>query len=204
MTLRIAPDAQGTSTRPYLIRALHDWCTDNGFTPYVAVFVDASVQVPMEYVKNNEIVLNVGFEATSGAEAGQRVHRVQGALRRRRARDRRARSTMWWRSTRARTARAWPFRCPRVPGAAPADARPWCSPTRPTRSPAAACAWRPPRPTPRRRHTGAAMRRRRSRPNRPPGRRAGRRSSASSSRGPYNLDRCRPRRLSSVGRAPAL
>jgi len=60
----------GSSTRPYLIRALHDWCTDNGFTPYVAVFVDASVQVPHEYVKNNEIVLNVGFEATSGLKLG--------------------------------------------------------------------------------------------------------------------------------------
>ena len=60
----------GTSTRPYLIRALHDWCTDNGFTPYVAVFVDAKVQVPMEYVKNNEIVLNVGFEATTGLKLG--------------------------------------------------------------------------------------------------------------------------------------
>ncbi|MBQ0931068.1 ClpXP protease specificity-enhancing factor [Ideonella alba] len=65
-----SPDNQGTSTRPYLIRALHDWCTDNGFTPYVAVFVDASVQVPAEYVKNNEIVLNVGFEATSGLKLG--------------------------------------------------------------------------------------------------------------------------------------
>jgi stringent starvation protein B len=64
------PDSQGTSTRPYLIRALHDWCTDNGFTPYVAVFVDASVQVPMEYVKNNEIVLNVGFEATTALKLG--------------------------------------------------------------------------------------------------------------------------------------
>jgi stringent starvation protein B len=63
-------DAQGTSTRPYLIRALHDWCTDNGFTPYIAVFVDRSVQVPQEYVKNNEIVLNVGFEATSGLKLG--------------------------------------------------------------------------------------------------------------------------------------
>lgn len=60
----------GTSTRPYLIRALHDWCTDNGFTPYIAVFVDASVQVPVEYVKNNEIVLNVGFEATSALKLG--------------------------------------------------------------------------------------------------------------------------------------
>lgn len=66
-------DNQGTSTRPYLLRALHDWCTDNGFTPYIAVHVDASVQVPMEYVKNNEIVLNVGFEATSGLKLGNEV-----------------------------------------------------------------------------------------------------------------------------------
>jgi stringent starvation protein B len=58
------------STRPYLIRALHDWCTDNGYTPYLAVFVDASVQVPSEYVKNNEIVLNTSFEATSGLQLG--------------------------------------------------------------------------------------------------------------------------------------
>ena len=63
-------DNQGTSTRPYLLRALHDWCTDNGFTPYIAVFVGPGVQVPMEYVKNNEIVLNVGFEATSGLQLG--------------------------------------------------------------------------------------------------------------------------------------
>lgn len=63
-------DAAGTSTRPYLIRALHEWCTDNGFTPYVAVHVDHSVQVPTEYVKNSEIVLNVGFEATSGLKLG--------------------------------------------------------------------------------------------------------------------------------------
>ena len=70
MTTPLSPDSQGSSTRPYLIRALHDWCTDNGFTPYVAVYVDSSVRVPMEYVKNNEIVLNVGFEATSGLKLG--------------------------------------------------------------------------------------------------------------------------------------
>ena len=63
-------DSQGSSTRPYLIRALHDWCTDNGFTPYLAVYVDRSVQVPQEYVKNNEIVLNVSFEATSQMQLG--------------------------------------------------------------------------------------------------------------------------------------
>ncbi len=66
----IAPATAGTSTRPYLIRALHDWCTDNGFTPYLAVFVDASVRVPTEYVKGNEIVLNIGFEATSALKLG--------------------------------------------------------------------------------------------------------------------------------------
>ena len=67
------PPNEGTSTRSYLIRALHDWCTDNGFTPYVAVFVDASVKVPNEYVKNNEIVLNVGFEATTALQLGNDV-----------------------------------------------------------------------------------------------------------------------------------
>lgn len=67
------PGNAGTSTRPYLIRALHDWCTDNGFTPYLAVYVDASVQVPVEYVKNNEIVLNVGFEATTSLKLGNEM-----------------------------------------------------------------------------------------------------------------------------------
>ena len=70
MTQVSTTEIPGSSTRPYLIRALHDWCTDNGFTPYLAVHVDRAVQVPMEYVKNNEIVLNVGFEATSGLNLG--------------------------------------------------------------------------------------------------------------------------------------
>ncbi|MDB5820662.1 MAG: Stringent starvation protein [Rhizobacter sp.] len=70
MTTPAPTDNAGSSTRPYLIRALHDWCTDNGFTPYIAVHVDGAVRVPMEYVKDNEIVLNVGFEATSGLKLG--------------------------------------------------------------------------------------------------------------------------------------
>ena len=61
---------ESTSTRPYLIRALYDWCTDNGLTPYVAVLVDESVQVPREYVKNGEIVLNISFDATSSLKLG--------------------------------------------------------------------------------------------------------------------------------------
>ncbi len=64
------PSSDSASTRPYLLRALHDWCTDNGFTPYIAVTVGPGVQVPAEYVKNNEIVLNIGFEATSGLQLG--------------------------------------------------------------------------------------------------------------------------------------
>lgn len=58
------------STRPYLIRALHEWCSENGFSPYIAVQVDASVQVPMEFVKNGEIVLNVSVDATSSLRLG--------------------------------------------------------------------------------------------------------------------------------------
>jgi stringent starvation protein B len=51
------------SNKPYLIRALHQWCTDFGFTPFMAVFVDENVEVPMEFVKKDEIVLNLSLEA---------------------------------------------------------------------------------------------------------------------------------------------
>lgn len=64
------PEAPVPSTRPYLIRALYEWCSENGFSPYIAVHVDASVQVPMEYVKNGEIVLNVSMDATNGLRLG--------------------------------------------------------------------------------------------------------------------------------------
>ena len=58
------------STRPYLIRALYEWCTDNGFTPFIAVLVDESVRVPTEYVRDGEIVLNISFDATSALKLG--------------------------------------------------------------------------------------------------------------------------------------
>lgn len=61
---------ESTSTRPYLIRALYEWCTDNGFTPYVAVRVDESVQVPREFVHEGEIVLNISYDATSALQLG--------------------------------------------------------------------------------------------------------------------------------------
>ncbi|MBR7800839.1 ClpXP protease specificity-enhancing factor [Undibacterium fentianense] len=56
----------GISTKPYLLRAIYEWCTDNGFTPYLSVKVGSGVQVPMEFVRKGEIVLNVSFTATSG------------------------------------------------------------------------------------------------------------------------------------------
>ncbi len=52
------------STKPYLIRAIHEWCTDSGYTPYLSVKVDENTRVPMEFVKNGEIVLNLAYDAT--------------------------------------------------------------------------------------------------------------------------------------------
>lgn len=57
-------DNQPTSTKPYLVRAIHEWCSDNGLTPYLAVSVTENVRVPAEHVRNGEIVLNVGMLAT--------------------------------------------------------------------------------------------------------------------------------------------
>jgi stringent starvation protein B len=63
-------DTESTSTRPYLIRAIHEWCCDNGYTPHITVSVNGLVQVPLEYVKDGEIVLNVGLTATTGLQLG--------------------------------------------------------------------------------------------------------------------------------------
>jgi len=62
--------AATTSTRPYLVRAMYDWCVDNHCTPFIVVAVDGSVRVPQEFVQNGEIVLNVSLGATSGLSLG--------------------------------------------------------------------------------------------------------------------------------------
>lgn len=59
-----------TSTKPYLLRAIYEWCTDNGYTPYLAVMAGGRTRVPREFIKNGEIVLNVSFTATSGLKMG--------------------------------------------------------------------------------------------------------------------------------------
>ena len=54
------------STKPYLMRAIYEWCGDNGYTPYLAVMVDAYTQVPMQFVRDGQIVLNISQGATKG------------------------------------------------------------------------------------------------------------------------------------------
>ena len=61
------------ATKPYLLRALYEWCVDNGYTPHVAVKVDSRTQVPSEYVKNGEITLNVSPSAVHKLQIGNEL-----------------------------------------------------------------------------------------------------------------------------------
>jgi len=73
------------STKPYLIRAIYEWCGDSGLTPYLSVKVDAQTRVPMEFVKDGEIVLNISEDAahrlTLGNDAIQFAARFSGVSR---------------------------------------------------------------------------------------------------------------------------
>ncbi len=60
-----------TSRRPYLVRAMHEWMTDNGQTPHLVVDATlAGVEVPQAYVKDGRIILNVGWQATQALRLG--------------------------------------------------------------------------------------------------------------------------------------
>jgi stringent starvation protein B len=59
----VAPEL--ASAKPYLLRAMYEWCGEQGLTPYVSVFVDEHVRVPMEYVREGSITLNIGMDATN-------------------------------------------------------------------------------------------------------------------------------------------
>jgi len=61
------------STKPYLLRALYEWCVDNGYTPHLAVKVDSRARVPVEYVKNGEITLNIGPTAVHKMQIGNEL-----------------------------------------------------------------------------------------------------------------------------------
>ena len=59
--------------KPYLLRALFEWCVDNGYTPHLAVKVDSRTQVPLEYVKNGEITLNISPNAVHKLQMGNEL-----------------------------------------------------------------------------------------------------------------------------------
>lgn len=61
------------STRPYLIRAIYEWCVDSGLTPYLAVRVDEHTEVPHAHVKDGEIVLNLSAEAVRNLQMGNEM-----------------------------------------------------------------------------------------------------------------------------------
>ncbi|MCY7387510.1 MAG: ClpXP protease specificity-enhancing factor [Burkholderiales bacterium] len=61
------------STKPYLIRAIYEWCADSSFTPYLNVKVDQHTRVPLEYVKNGEIVLSMSQQATRNLTIGNEL-----------------------------------------------------------------------------------------------------------------------------------
>ena len=61
------------STKPYLLRALFEWCVDNGYTPHLALKVDAGTQVPAEYVKGGEITLNISPNAVHKLQMGNEL-----------------------------------------------------------------------------------------------------------------------------------
>jgi stringent starvation protein B len=65
--------ASEISTKPYLLRALYEWCVDNGYTPHLAVKVDSRSQVPSEYVRNGEITLNVSPSAVHKLQMGNEL-----------------------------------------------------------------------------------------------------------------------------------
>jgi len=61
------------STRPYLIRAIYEWCVDSGLTPYLAVRVDEQTNVPRSHVKDGEIILNISGDAVRNLLLGNEM-----------------------------------------------------------------------------------------------------------------------------------
>ncbi len=72
-------DFEAGSQRPYLLRAMHEWMTDNGETPHVVVDVNAAgVQVPLEYARDDKIILNISYAATSNIDLSNELISFDG------------------------------------------------------------------------------------------------------------------------------
>ncbi|MGH8685279.1 MAG: ClpXP protease specificity-enhancing factor [Nitrosospira sp.] len=61
------------STKSYLIRAIYEWCSDSGYTPYLSVKVDTQTRVPNEFVRDGEIILNISHDAAHHLTLGNDV-----------------------------------------------------------------------------------------------------------------------------------
>lgn len=61
------------AAKPYLLRAIYEWCGDSGLTPYLSVKADPGTRVPKEYVKDGEIVLNIGQSASRNLKLGNDI-----------------------------------------------------------------------------------------------------------------------------------
>ena len=59
-----------SSTKPYMVRAIHEWCMDNGLTPHLLVVVNSQTRVPMAFVQDGQIVLNINYSATKNLHIG--------------------------------------------------------------------------------------------------------------------------------------
>jgi stringent starvation protein B len=69
----MTPAGEPTSTKPYLLRAVYEWCVDNGYTPQISVRVDAQTRVPKEHAHDGEIVLNIGPLAANRLKMGNEI-----------------------------------------------------------------------------------------------------------------------------------
>jgi stringent starvation protein B len=69
----VSSAGEPTSTKPYLLRAMYEWCVDNGYTPQISITVDAQTRVPAEHVRGGEIVLNIGPLAANRLKMGNEL-----------------------------------------------------------------------------------------------------------------------------------
>jgi stringent starvation protein B len=69
----VTQQGEPSPTKPYLLRAVYEWCVDNGYTPQISVAVDSQTRVPMEYVRDGEILINIGPLAANRLKMGNEI-----------------------------------------------------------------------------------------------------------------------------------
>lgn len=72
-----SPLEKPISMQAYFIRAVHQWCLDNRFSPYIKVFLDSSVKVPLTFLNHQEIVFNINTDAVADLDLGNETIRFK-------------------------------------------------------------------------------------------------------------------------------